>query len=300
MNILNQKAYNFCYRLFRVAGRTLIKYSADPRPATLPYVTGDGFRKLAKFIYDNKIKNVVPEEVNEGDLVFVGDSNIKNFLRAVHPLIKNRYILITHNGDEAVDEEALRLAGDKVIKWYGINVVVKNERVIPLPLGLENKHYYLNGIPLLFNRLRRKKIIRQDKIFYGFSAVNNMAERQPALDVLQKLKVAETVKVWTNFKQYLDLLATYKFVASPPGSSVEGHRTWDALYIGIVPIVKKSITTDYFKSIGAPLWVVADWRELEEYDESKLAAKFDEIRADLDESVLFMDYWADKIRGAKD
>ena len=296
-----QKIYDFCYRLFRIAGRTLIKYSSDPRPASSPYVTGDGFRKLAQFIYDGTINNVVPDRVKEKDIIFVGDSKIKKFLREIHPLIKNRYVLITHNGDEAIDEEALELAGDKVIKWYGINVVVNNSKVIPLPLGIENKHYYVNGIPLWFNRIRSKESTsRLNRIFYGFTPGTNFTERQPALDVLKKLSVAETFKTWMNFKQYLDLLATYKFVASPPGSSVEGHRTWDALYIGIVPIVKQSITTDYFKSIGVPVWVVADWHELNDYDESKLIAKFQEVRSGVDESILFMYYWSDKIKGIKD
>ena len=103
-----------------------------------------------------------------------------------------------------------------------------------------------------------------------------------------------------NFKKYLDLLVTYKFVASPPGSSIEGHRTWDALYLGLVPIVKKSITTDYFKSLGLPLWVVADWRELEVADENFLAKKFEGLRNNFDEKTIFMDYWTDKILNRQD
>jgi hypothetical protein len=44
--------------------------------------------------------------VKENDIVFVGDSRIKNFLKKISPDIKNKYVLITHNGDESVDEEA--------------------------------------------------------------------------------------------------------------------------------------------------------------------------------------------------
>lgn len=294
------KIYDQLYRLFRISGRMMIKYSRDPRPASLPYFTGDGLRKIANYIYDDTIKNVVPENVKEKDIIFVGDSNIEKFLKEIHPKIKNKYVLITHNGDSVVNQKYFDLAKYKILKWYGINVTVKDDKVIPLPLGIENKHLFVLGIPLLFNNLRKKNIERKNKIFYGFSVNTNREERQVALDILKSSPHTETTSKWLNMKKYLDLLANYKFVASPPGSCVEGHRTWDALYLNIVPIVKKSITTEYFKKIGLPIWMVSDWHELDNLTENELKEKFDEIRKDFNESAIFIDYWKDKILNLKD
>lgn len=288
------------FRLNSRFHRFLISHSKDPRPSSYPYISGDTFRKLAKFVYDDNLKNVIPEEVKEGDIIFIGNSNTENFLKKVHPKIKNKYVIISHNGDAPVDDRTISKAEDKVIKWYGINVTTNNSRVIPIPLGIENKHYYVKGIPLIFNRIRKKSILKKNKIFYGFTPTTNLEERNPALDALQRNKYTETVKKWVNFKKYLNLLATYKFVASPPGSSVEGHRTWDALYIDIIPIVKSSITTEYFKKIGVPFWVLNNWHELDDVDGDALDKKFKEIRADLNKEVLFMDYWVDKIKNLKD
>jgi hypothetical protein len=103
-----------------------------------------------------------------------------------------------------------------------------------------------------------------------------------------------------NFYDYIHLLATYKFVASPPGSCVEGHRTWDALYIGIVPIVKSSITIDYFKRIGLPLWVVHSWNELDNLTEKDLMDMYQSIRKDFNNEALYIEYWFDKIKHCKD
>ncbi len=199
-----------------------------------------------------------------------------------------------------MDEDALELAGDKVIKWYGINVTVRNPTVIPIPLGIENKHFYVCGIPAVFKSVIRRNYPKKDRIFYGFTVSTNLAERQPALDAMRRNPLAETVQAWRGFGPYLHLLATHKFVASPPGSSVEGHRTWDAFYIGIVPIVKSSPTIDYFERLGMPLWAIRDWKELDGLTESTLAEKFDDIMAHGKKDVLFMDYWTDKIRNLRD
>ncbi len=288
--------YETLFRIYRIIGRILIQYSSNPRPSSYPYITGDGFRNIADHIYDKAHMVIQPHRVKERDVVFVGDENIKNFLRDIHPKIKERYILITHNGDEFINEEVLKYVDEKIIKWYGINVGVKHPKVTPLPLGIANKHFYVTGIPWIFTRVAKKNYPKQNKIFYGFTTWTNILERQSAFDVLVKHPLAETVKKWVNFNSYLNLLATYKFVVSPPGSSVEGHRTWEALYIGIVPIVKSSITIDYFESLGMPLWVVHDWKELESVDEKILETKFREIMHNVNRPPLFMDYWIDKIR----
>ncbi|MFZ2303671.1 MAG: hypothetical protein WAV98_02675 [Minisyncoccia bacterium] len=288
------------YRIYRIIGRLLIKYSLNPRPSSSPYVTGDGFRNFADYIYDNLKKDFDVNKVKEKDVIFVGDSNIKKFLGEIHPKIKSSYILVTHNGDEMIDKEAVNMMDGKILKWYGINVLVSNPKVIPIPLGIENKHYYVLGITSIFDRVIKKSIIKINRIFYGFTVLNNVMERQQALDVLKVNNLSDTYKKWMNFYQYLHMLATYKFVASPPGSCVEGHRTWDTLCIGSVPIVKNSITMEYFKKIGLPIWVVDDWHELDTVNEEILDKKFKEIRGNYNEEVLYMDYWIDKIKNIKD
>lgn len=300
MKSLKEKLEDLAFRLYRIAGRTLIKYSGNPRPATPPFVTGDGFRSMADHVYDKLEKGMNPLAVKDRDVVFVGDSLIKEYLANVHPRINCKYVLVTHNGDAPVDAAVLALTKNKIYKWYGINVTVADPLVVPIPLGIENKHYYLCGIPGIFKWVNKMRYPKRDRIFYGFTVSTNPAERQPALDAMKRNPLAETLTAWRGFNAYLHVLATYKFVVSPPGSSVEGHRTWDALYIGIVPIVKSSVTTDYFEHIGVPLWNVKDWRELDGLGEQDLAHKFDAVRAAGKSDTLLFSYWEDKIRNTRE
>lgn len=295
-----EKIKDFVFKIQRIIGRTIVKYSSNPRPSTYPYITGDGFRNFADHIYDKTHRHVDVEAIKERDVVFVGDQLIDEFLADVNPRIKARYILVTHNGDSFVDDKSVALAGDKIIKWYGTNMISKHPKAVPLPIGIENKFIYVFGIPWVLKGVIKKNYPKKNRIFYGFTATTNAAERQPALNALKKNPLAETVTKWSGYKTYLHRLATYKFVASPPGSSIEGHRTYDAFYIGIVPIVKSSITNDYFAKLGFPFWKVDDWNELNGFTEAMLEEKFKEIRGNFDSSVLFLDYWTDKIRNAKD
>ena len=287
--------------MYRIAGRLLIKHSSNPRPSSSPYISGDGFRNIANHIYDNAHKNIIPENIIEKDMVFVGDSNIKKFFLEIHPRIINKYILVTHNGDENIDEKSINFIDEKIIKWYGINVSIEHPKIVPLPLGIENKHYYVLGIPAIFNIIRkRKETLKKNKIFYAFSVKNNIVERQPALEALQKTNTAETTKLWMNFYSYLNFLINYKFTASPIGSSIEGHRNWDAVYTKVVPVVKETVTTKYFEKIGLPFWNIKNWNELQQYDEDYLAKKYSEIINNSNNKTMWMDYWIDKIKNAKD
>ncbi len=286
---------DFLFRTYRVLGRKLLAHSKNPRASSLPFVTGDGFRELADHIFDDLAVTLNPADIQVGDTVFVGDSLIQKFLETIHPHIVGTYTLITHNGDAVVDQTVFERARDKVTTWYGINVIYSHPQIIPIPLGIENKHHFVCGIPAIFHWIRKQHTPKSNKIFYGFTISTNPTERQAAFDVISKHSAAETLTVWRNFLTYIIQLAKYKFVLSPPGSSTEGHRTWDTLYIGGVPIVKSSVTTEYFKSIGVPLLVVHEWNEMNDLTEETIESTYKEIMHQGNHQTLYFDYWKNLI-----
>ncbi len=290
-----QYSEDFFFRVYRIIGRWRIAHSNDPRPASFPFISGDGFRSLAKHVFDNTTHSFDATKVTQGEIIFVGNGRIQEFLTTIHPHIASPYVLITHNGDAQVDKTLFELAESKVIKWYGINITYRHPKLIPIPLGIENKYLYVCGIPDVFKSVIRQNRRKQDKIFYGFTVSTNPSERQIALDIISKHPQAETIAVWRGFLPYLKLLSTYKMVLSPPGSSTEGHRTWDTLYIGGVPIVKSSITIDYFKSLGVPLLVVTDWQQLDTLDAKVISDTYETTWNTSNKETLYFDYWKEKI-----
>ena len=263
-------------------------------PSSYPYISGDGFRSIANHIFDMDSK-INPEKVQKGDIVFVQSPLIKQFFTDVHPNIINPYVLITHNGDENIDGEYMNFIDDKVIHWFAQNCDIKHERVIPIPIGIENKWYYLHGIPSYFEKIKLQNVVKQNKILYKFNVDTNKSERSIALKVLENNSSSETYSDWRKSYSYLSTLQNFTFLASPPGNGIDCHRTWEAMYLKTTPIVKRSILTEYFQSIGMPLVIVDDWNELDTVDEEYLKKKYKDLEDSFDSNVLHMDYWINKI-----
>ena len=93
-------------------------------------------------------------------------------------------------------------------------------------------------------------------------------------------------------KGYYDLISQYKFVLSPPGAGVDCHRTWEALYVGCIPVVIKSSISELYE--GLPVLVVDSWDDI---NEDFLNKKWEEMsKIEYDKSKLTLEYWYDKIQ----
>ena len=119
------------------------KYNRKP---SYPFVSGDTFRKECDHIFD-EIKKCDPININNNDFVFVKSDLLKEFFHNVHPKIKNKYNLVSHNSDEAINNNYKKYLDEKVLNWYAQNVEEKfDDRIKIIPIGLENRwHLKMEG-----------------------------------------------------------------------------------------------------------------------------------------------------------
>lgn len=303
MKSLIRKLDNIRFSLGCQLLRQRVKLSGNPRPSSYPYISGDSFRSVADHLYDETSGAIDVEMVREGDVIFVSTFLIDRFFQEVHPRIQVRYKLVTHNSDATVDERLVGYVDEKIIQWYAQNNTISHPKVVPIPIGLENLHYQANGIIRHFDELRQGGVAgrKKDRILFGFSIQTNRLEREPVHRLLASHRCADEIRTRLPGKRYLKTLSNYKFVASPPGHGMDTHRTWEAMYLGVVPIVKHSVATAYFhQRLGLPLWIVGEWRELESVDECCLRDKYEQMASEFDASPLFMDYWIRKVKGCND
>jgi hypothetical protein len=84
-------------------------------------------------------------------------------------------------------------------------------------------------------------------------------DRQDAYDNISKDLVyyepSKTNRLATWTKQ-----AEYAFVISPHGNGYDCHRTWEALILGCIPIVKKSAIDVLYEDL--PVLIVNDWKDV--------------------------------------
>lgn len=261
-------------------------------PSSTPYITGDSFRAIADHVYDYDTQ--INKTIEEGDIVFVRTWLLPAFFKYIHPLIKNRYILLTLNADPIIDEFYLPYLDEKIIHWFAQNPLKLDPRITPLPIGIANKAQHRTGIVPLFKFFRMFKKTK-NKILFGFSVITNPKERTPALEVLKNIPTAEPISGFPEPISYLHLLSKYKFVASPPGNCPDTHRGWEALYLKTIPIAPRWYFLEYFADTGLPIWIVDDWNELRRYTEEDLAVKYDEMMRNAKWDALGFDFWKNKI-----
>lgn len=289
---------NLIFKIRSKLGRFVISHSNDPRPGSAPYLSGDSFRKLGDHIYEPQ-HDLDPSAVKERDTVFVESGLIDEFFQKIHPKIAFPYILITHNGDRDIGESEARHIDSKIIRWFAQNNTFLHKKITPLPIGLENLHYCNNGLTYLFDRLKSHQPAKTNNILYGFNVSTNRKVRESALETLRRLSFAKEMAGWPDPPRYLKALAGHRFVASPEGNGLDCHRTWEALYLGTIPIVLHSRAMEYFRDLGLPILLIDNWPELANYDEVTLEKKYQELIARKNDSALSLDYWSEQIKNGK-
>ena len=109
--------------------------------------------------------------------------------------------------------------------------------------------------------LKKARRIEKTELAYANFDVNSDAER---VELARKLKGQPFVAFGKNkpFMSYLKDMVRCKFTFSPRGYGIDCYRTWEALLVGSIPIIKSSYL-DYLYD-GLPVLIVKDWNEINE------------------------------------
>lgn len=204
------------------------------------------------------------------------NGDIATFADVVLPLLQHPFELITSEGDNSVPgtiQNAARkiLASPLLLAWFTQNYdgSLSHPKLHPIPIGLDLHTRYegLWATESLENLAEMKKLRKAGKTsnrssdFWippwssdniersrSIQAVRNCLQPKPFQS--GKLPIKELWKKYTE----------YRFGLSPPGNGLDCHRTWEMLFFGMIPIVKKSALDPLYK--GLPVLVVEDWSEL--------------------------------------
>jgi len=88
--------------------------------------------------------------------------------------------------------------------------------------------------------------------------------------------------------------ANCAFVAAPHGGGLDCHRTWEALIIGCVPIVRRSMLDPMYS--GLPVLIVDDWSQVTS-ERLKAVHASPPDRASMEKVTLA--YWTGLIRASQ-
>lgn len=120
---------------------------------------------------------------------------------------------------------------DQVVKWFCVNAEVDDPRVVPIPFGVGSKEVceQIEGYP----ERTRDKLLYVNFQFYNTDRYRLFAHLNRYPEV--------TCKQQVPFDEFLEDLATHKYVLCPPGNGLDCYRTLESIYMGAIPILEKRV-----------------------------------------------------------
>lgn len=265
------------------------------RPSSYPFVSGDGFRKLAHHVWEHGKTKIEPNRVQAGDIIFCEADELPNFERLCLPRITKPFVLLLGNSDVNHSLNSLRgITGGGSISVFAQNLTDSVPNVQILPIGLENAWRANHGWREAFWMRRLASKTRLPRIMWSFNFETNPSARAACANALVRTSVSDSLGSLSP-SGHRKALSRYSFVASPPGNGLDTHRMWEALYLGCVPIVVRSHLTEQCGLLGLPVWIVEDYGELEGLTESDLEKLAEYFRGSFNNSALWHKFWERRI-----
>ena len=261
------------------------------------------------------------KNIKNGDTVYVISSVLDKFITNIFPeLLKNTICitLVTGACVNSVPNELSKLhkinylkfakSNKKYIKqWYTQNCDEENSDYIKLiPLGIDyhtlqkyKLHAWGKGKSpldqekeLLSIKESSKDEIKKTMTFsyYHFRLFErHNRDRYIAKEHLKtqsfNVFLNKKLKRCDVWKEQLK----YHFVVSPHGNGLDCHRTWEAIMLGCIPIVKSSSLNSLFYDL--PVLIINEWDELNEELLIKTLKDFSSKKFNM--KKLTLNYWTE-------
>jgi hypothetical protein len=249
--------------LFRSVQRGL--HIAKDR-SSFPLISGDTYAALCDFKFGPNYPLASLNGEKRPFKLFLPAIFKEDFLRELkeneNDFSKNT--LVIHNYDNIPSRSEMATISKRFRRVYSVNWLGDRGIATPIPIGLENWSILRNGVPGDFQKVIAKGLTpaleRSVKILSSFSIQTNLDERSKALEFARNSKDVLQMPAFTSPAKYRDLVANSRFLLSPPGNGVDCHRTWEAIYLGAIPIVLKKFWP--FQHLDLPVLIVNDWFEI--------------------------------------
>jgi hypothetical protein len=268
------------------------------------WIKGESFQALADLTYIQG--KGLPDQRGSIVTIFVEMGDIHSFMKEASRS-RSRFIVLSHNGDGRVMEPEKRKIDvsplrrpSNIIAWFTTNLCSRGYGIFAIPLGLENSKWFPEQKKLeKLELFQKKERSSQGLLYLNFNKYNNLPQREGLYEKFSEHRWATIFdgKNGRDFESYLSSMISHDFVLSPEGNGPDTHRTWEALYLGTSPVLKKHILHKEWK-YDLPIVWVEDWSEV---TETFLLEKKKEMESrHYHWNTLQISHWKKRIQGIRD
>ncbi len=283
------------------------------------FVSSRGILKSCTFHNENPISssdqlyNINLDRLTSGSSIYVSTDALVKFSIQKLPLLDRPFVLVTGDSDTPVTNNFINdthiqeiLNHEHLLAWHAQNCLIDHPKITRLPIGLDYHtmwehpgHWGLKRQSPVAQEnalltILRKSLPFQNRLLGGYCNWHFAINRGDRLECKQKIHPlvsyfephpTSRISTWQRQSQLM-------FVVSPEGAGVDCHRTWEALLLGCIPVVKRNGLTPLFADL--PVVTLDDWSE---FTKENLLTKASSILGKkFDFTGLFLEHWNSKIK----
>lgn len=205
-----------------------------------------------------------------------------------HHRCRTPFVLLTGQSDYAITDSVCDAVRSRVpVRWWGCNNESSKANGVPLgiaddfcTLTLKNGFEQTKGTRLLYVNHRTETFPMVREPLYPMFAEKSWATVRTPM---------EKGKTDTYREELLD----HKFILCPRGNGVDTHRMWEALYCGVIPVIKRHLTHRLLEG-NLPILFVDDYREV---TKDLLDSTYTEYsNKQWKSEILTVSWWIDKMK----
>ena len=202
---------------------------------------------------------------DKDSVVYVCNTAIRSFFYNVLPYMKKPFVLVSGDADHAMPYDILSQSefqtfvhSPLLCHWFCQNLLLHHPKMTHVPIGLDyhtleshinQAHPWGVGATALEQEAMLKRIassaaplsVRKLLCYSNFHhtafGIHLRGDRQEAISKLPKELVFYD-DMYRGREDTWSIQSQYAFVLSPRGGGYDCHRTWEALLLGSIPIVK--------------------------------------------------------------
>lgn len=191
-------------------------------------------------------------------------------------LIMRPFVLVTHNSAHTItpvhEEDRKRgvacpviylLGHPKVLRWHSSNVNHDHPKLKPLPLGIANPQHP-HGSSVVLAHVASLRVPQTECAYVNFNVSTRPEERNACLERARDKGYKEAPTTSLPFEDYVRELAIHRHCFCPAGYALDTHRLWECLYLGVIPIVRRSAFVKLLDRHVIPnmMFIVDSWDDV--------------------------------------
>jgi hypothetical protein len=258
----------------------------NSRKTSKPFLSSDTYYDLCNFTIDSNtdLDNLITQR-KKYDLVYIQGHLVEKMKKQIDKIIPNSVNkLIIMESDTLQIAQDLKTLLTIAKSIFSNNLIGQEDRIFPLPLGLERQCYKSAGVLKDFRKPYINKVEKRPITFLVAWNDETNSNRSIYKSMFKKSDKSLVINSRISPKVVHNLMRKTLFVPSPAGNGLDCHRTWEALYLGAIPVVLKE---EFCGEENWPVLVVNSWQDLIGKNTLELNMLYEEKSLKFSESIDF-------------